>query len=169
MVEQWYQWSGEGEEGTPVPVSSGHRLLTDPAKSSNWKYYYIHLGRELPVGARERLIIEQELYDVNYEFESYLNATIDNASIENITLRVKLPTQRPPAWVEYLVWSSYSPIAEVVEKNIGHHDQETGIIQWSPSNVEVGYRYEIRWGYSDGSGIYPMRRRRSAWATVNKG
>jgi hypothetical protein len=158
QVEHWYQWSGRGEEGLPVVTSPGHRLLARPMKSSSWKYYRIHLGRELRIGERERIDVEQELFDTEYEFECYLNATISDPGIEHVTLLVTLPKQRPPSMVEYLVLASHNPGAAIIQSFAGSYNADDSSIIWTISTVELGRRYEVRWSYSDGYGIYPGNR-----------
>jgi hypothetical protein len=156
QMECWYQWSGQGEEGLPVVTSPGHRLMTQPMKSSNWKYYYIHLGRELEVGEQERVDVEQELYDTGLEFESYLNATISDPGIESVTLQVTLPRERPPSRVDNLILDSHGPGAAILESSLGSYDPDSSTIIWVvPIEPHLGHRYEIRWSYDDGSGIYP--------------
>jgi hypothetical protein len=142
-------------------------------KSSNWKYYYVHLGRELALGEQERIDVEQELYDRGLEFESYLNATISDPGIEAITLRVTLPRQRPPSRVDFLVLDSHGPGASILESFPGSYDFETSSIVWTVSTTgELGKRYEIRWYYDDGLGAYPKgfgTKGETQWETAKGG
>jgi hypothetical protein len=156
QVQFWYQWSGRGKEALPVVTSPGHRLASGPMKSSNWKYYYIHLGQELEVGQRARIDVEQELYDTNFEFEPYLNATISDPGIEAVTLQVTLPRDRPPSKVEHLMLEGHDPGAPILQSFSGRYDVETSTITWAvPMELSLGRRFEIRWTYDDGLGVYP--------------
>jgi hypothetical protein len=156
QVELWYQWTGRGSEGLPMVVSPGHRLLGAPARSTSWKYYYVHLGRELPVGSRERLEVEQELYDSEQEFEPYLSINVYEESLEAVVLRVLLPATRPPSSVEFNVYDSHGPMGRLVDTYSSGFDAKSGRIEWSPTDLRIGHRYEIRWGYGRGGGLYPV-------------
>jgi hypothetical protein len=83
---------------------------------------------------------------------------ISDPGIEHVTLLVTLPKQRPPSMVEHLVLASHNPGAAIIQSFAGRYNADDSSIIWTISTVELGRRYEVRWSYSDGYGIYPGNR-----------
>lgn len=157
--KHWYKWSGTGTEGPPVVTSSGHHALGEPFKADNLTYLYVHLGEDFHIGQRTTVRIQQDLYDSERTFEPILSSSIHDVGQEWLTLRVMLPTSRPPAKVWYSIWTRHHDMDVLVSTWPGTYQQDIElnalVIEWSPETVRWAYRYTIQWSYEDGDSIYP--------------
>ena len=140
VFEGKYQWSGRGGEAAPAIVSPGHRLIGPPISESNWKYYYVHLGRQLAVGQQVTIEVDQQLRDTENRFEPFL-AKVVTEPIGSLMPRVILPPgQRPRA-----VWRIVERGSSVHSRTKGECNADTGEISWEIPHPAVGSMYEIRW------------------------
>ncbi len=150
----YYQWSGSGQEGPPELLSEGHQLIGKPVPVDNWKYYYVHLGRDLKVGESETVKLRQQFYDEKQSFRCFFGEGTRNEGIERITVRVELPLQRLPMSIEYCTYANVNPPTLQLPADDGYYDPVTGIIEWTPRDICYPRTYVIRWIYPNGS-LYP--------------
>jgi len=145
IFENRYLWSGRGNEDVQV-LSPQHTLQGSVRRHQVWKYYYVHLGHGLAKGERTNITVCQQLYDEENLFESFLGKAVAEP-IGHLTLRVLLPTRRPPTKVENIEQLGPPPIDRVAAKTVSSCDAATGECRWDISNPVLGRRYVIRWEY----------------------
>lgn len=144
IFEDRYLWSGQGEEGEPQLTSPGCSLMGSVIKRSGWKYYYIHMGRELSLGERQEITTYQDLYDHDNKFEPYLAKTIAEP-VDQLVLRVILPKHRIPTKATLSEWSTLGPASTRIKTQPGKINTHSGEIHWEIASPVFGHRYEIRW------------------------
>jgi hypothetical protein len=154
QFNHYYQWSGVGQEDPPEILSADHKLIGDPVRSENWKYCYIHLGRQLEVGEAVTVELRQRFYDEGKRFSTHLGYTTPNEDIQSVALQVILPLERLPSKIEYVTYADPSPAAGRLDSEPGYCDPASGTIEWMPNGVSYPRRYVIRWDYPNGS-LYP--------------
>jgi hypothetical protein len=145
LFEDRYQWSGRGREELPKIISPpGATLLGPPIQHGLWKYYYVHLGRELSVGERIEVKISQELYDDEGTFEPFLAKTIAEP-LDHLVLRVVFPQTSPPREAVCNVHSAAGPAGVVIQSTPCQYDSVSRELRWEIPKPVFGRRYEIRW------------------------
>jgi hypothetical protein len=145
LFEDRYQWSGMGREEFPQIISPpGATLLGPPIQHGLWKYYYVHLGRELSVGERIEVKILQELYDDEGRFEPFLAKTIAEP-LDYLVLRVVFPQDHPPREAVCNVRSAAGPAGVVIQSTPCQYDSVSRELRWEIPKPVFGRRYEIRW------------------------
>jgi hypothetical protein len=145
LFENRYQWSGRGREELPKIISPpGATLLGPPVQHGLWKYYYVHLGRELSVGERMEVKISQELYDDEGRFEPFLAKTIAEP-LDRLVLRVVFPQNSPPREAVCNVSSAAAPAGVVIQSTPCQYDSVSRELRWEIPKPVFGRRYEIRW------------------------
>jgi hypothetical protein len=145
LFENRYQWSGRGREELPKIISPPEAtLLGPPIQHGLWKYYYVHLGRELSVGERIEVKISQELYDDEGRFEPFLAKTIAEP-LDYLVLRVVFPQDHPPRGAVCNVSSAEGPAGVVIQSTPCQYDSVSRELRWEIPKPAFGRRYEIRW------------------------
>jgi hypothetical protein len=139
-----YWWTGTGEQDIRV-LSKGHFLEGPPIPREAWRYYRVNLGRALPAGSTERVVIKQVLKDQGKTHEPILSKTVTEP-IGKLALKVNLPRNRHPAKITRNEYSS-AFIINPVSSEIADFDTATWQIRWEISNPKLGHTYTIRWEY----------------------
>ncbi len=103
IFESSYRWTGRGKEEEPKILSPGHILMGKIIKQSGWKYYYVHLGQEMRIGARTTIKIMQDLYDIDNDFEPFLSKVIA-VPMDYVILHVILPKPHFPTKIFFKEW-----------------------------------------------------------------
>jgi hypothetical protein len=146
IFESTYRWTGQGLEEEPKVLSSGHTLMGKIIKQSGWKYFYIHLGQELKIGARTTVKIRQELHDVDNNFEPFLSKVI-SLPMDHIILHVILPRALFPTKIFFKEWDAAGPAGRVIREVPGKINPHSGEIRWEISSPVFRHRYSIDWDY----------------------
>lgn len=144
LFENRYLWSGKGKEEPPKIISPGATLLGPLVQRGLWKYYYVHLGRELSTGERTEVKILQELYDDEDKYEPFLAKTVIEP-LDHLILRVVFPKDRPPREAVCNVGSAAVPANAVIQRTPCQYDSESRELRWEIPEPVFGHRYEIRW------------------------
>ncbi|HLJ36361.1 MAG TPA: hypothetical protein VKU38_22065 [Ktedonobacteraceae bacterium] len=146
IFESTYRWTGHGIEEEPKVVSSGHILLGKIIKQNGWKFYYIHLGQELKIGARTTVKIRQELHDADNNFEPYLSKVV-SLPMDHITLHVVLPKALFPAKIFFREWDAAGPAGRIIREAPGKINSHSGEIRWEIPSPVFRHRFSIDWIY----------------------
>lgn len=146
IYESLYRWTGQGTEDEPKILSPGHTLLGKLIKQNGWKYFYIHLGHELRVGSRTTIKTQQELYDINNNFEPFLSKVI-TLPMDHVILHVILPEALFPSKIFFREWDSAGPNANIVREIPGQIHSHSGEIRWEIFSPVFRHRYSIDWSY----------------------
>lgn len=146
IFESSYRWTGRGREEEPKIISPGHTLLGTTIKQSGWKYYYIHLGQEMSLGARTTIKIVQELYDIDNDFEPFLGKVI-SVPMDYVILHVILPKSHLPKQIYFKEWDSAGPAAKIIRERPGKINDHSGEIRWEIPSPVFRHWYSINWAY----------------------
>lgn len=146
IYESLYRWTGQGMEDEPKVVSPGHTLMCKLIKQNGWKYFYIHLGQELKIGARTTIKIRQELYDNDNHFEPFLSKVI-SLPMDHVILHVVLPEALFPTNIFFREWDAAGPTGRVVREIPGKIHSHNGEIRWEILSPVFRHRYSIDWNY----------------------
>jgi hypothetical protein len=160
QFESWYKWSGLGRESDPVAFSKGHTISQTTHRSHEWKYYYVDLGGEQRVGSRIKIHTRQNLYDEHGHFDNYYWLIIARTQQwQTGVLRVRLPLRLlpQPEDVEFLTYGTLDHTVAPIKREPGQiHGPAHEIIWALPEPLKLEHRYEIRWRYPNGKGIYQI-------------
>lgn len=147
-----YQWTGSGAEQEPTPRSAGH-TVSSVRRTGRWHEYFFDLGRPLAKGDEETVLLSQNFVDSEQTFDTFLAKDIIEA-LQSLTLDVTLPVNRIPAFAEAIEFESTIPGAAPIKKTALEIDIDSGSFGWEVARPRLGRRYEIRWKYADGLGLY---------------
>lgn len=143
VVENRYHWTGEGTQQPPV-VERGARGILGPIPVDMWQYYYIHLGRSLPINGTREIVIRQEFEDIGETFQPFFAKTVIEP-IEVLVLRVRFLGNTVPG----SVWATagYPQPTTTAEADIsdkllydGHREARLEV-----RNPQHNRRYAIKW------------------------
>lgn len=146
IFESSYRWTGRGKEEEPKIKSPGHILLGQTIKQSGWKYFYIHLGQDMSIGARTTIKIVQELHDIDNDFEPFLGKVI-SVPMDYVILHVILPKTLFPTTIFFKEWDSAAPTARIIREVPGKINHHSGEIRWEIPSPVFRHRYSIDWTY----------------------
>ncbi len=141
-IERRYLWSGTGEERLPEVLSIGHRLVGPPISAVDWKYYYVHFGRQLALGEVVEVRVRQRLHDTGNTFEPVLSKVVDEP-ISLLCLRVVLPKGSLATEVDLVEEAEIAK--SVLRHTKGTIDPENGEARWDIPTPRIGRRYSILW------------------------
>lgn len=152
IIENKYLWTGHGHEETPVLLSPGHELMGSITKQQfyyryrNYKYYYIYLGHELPIGEEIEVEIKQKLHDQDNRFEPYLAKNVTEP-IKNLKLRVQIPIKCVPTNAYNLELNHPGPNSQTITRARSTMITSPNAVElcYDVTKPQLGHRYEIRW------------------------
>ena len=145
-------WTGEGAQDIPRVLSAGHSFSSQ-RKHAGWTNYFVDLGRSLHKGEEDTIDLEQELLDLNRAFETFIAMDVYEP-LQVLGLSVRLPDSRLPVFAEGLEYESIDPDGQPISKTPLGIDRSEGVVTWRVANPRLRRRYELRWEYEDGLGLY---------------
>jgi hypothetical protein len=151
IFQDSYIWSGHGNEEPPEILSAGHELMGSFTKQHFYfkhkerRFYFIYLGRELPIGQEVEIKIRKKLHDNARRFEPFFSTPI-GGYLRRLSISVRLP-KSPHAMNFYNYHYTLSGTnGKLISKT-------PSMLTVNPDNIELSYevlnvrsgRYEIRW------------------------
>jgi hypothetical protein len=149
LFEVRYVWTGKGLEEEPKILSAGHNIVGAVAASraADWRYYYVHFGRELMAKKETEIRVRQEFRDEQQQFQPRLSKNIVEP-IDRLILRVRMPASLHPANIVGKELSSSLPNGFTVHEEKLVFDYSSQEIYWEPKKVVLNRRYVITWDYA---------------------
>jgi hypothetical protein len=158
IFENKYKWSGDGNQETLEVLSKiqGHELMEPKTKKlpyflhQGWKYYYIYLGHELPLGEDVVIEIEQKLEDSSGKFEPFVAKTVTEP-MSSLKLRVLIPASCHFHNASNRVLNHSGPNNKVIHRDrsaiqVVHKDGESFLeLSFEVQKPRLNRRYEIKW------------------------
>jgi hypothetical protein len=141
LFEDRYWWSGHGEDENLEALRPPTEVL-GPVRQSEWKYFYVPLGRELAVGETITVVTRQKLVDSGGTFQPFFAKTVVEP-LDSLTLKVELPEGR--VHVESTEYDGVGPGSRSLRPLDHRYDHSAGEILLDVSSPVVGHRYEVRW------------------------
>lgn len=156
IFENKYKSSIYTQQDRLEVLSPGHELMGSITRRQfyfpyrRWKYYYIYLGHELPLGEEVEVKIRQDLSDPDHTFEPFLAKTITEP-MKSLKMSVLLPQNCALTSAINYELNHEGPNSKVINKDDSRREIEIRNgrpfrkLTYEVQNPHFNHRYEIQW------------------------